>query len=49
MATIKKADKIIVLDKGILVEEGTHKELLNKKEGYYKNLYDKQFSLELIS
>ena len=49
LATIKKADKIIVLDKGILVEEGTHKELLNKKEGYYKNLYDKQFSLELIS
>jgi ATP-binding cassette subfamily B multidrug efflux pump len=49
LATIKKADKIIVLDKGILVEEGTHKELLNKKEGYYKNLYDKQFSLEPVS
>ena len=49
LATIKKADKIIVMDKGILVEEGTHKELLNKKEGYYKNLYDKQFSLEPVS
>ena len=48
LATIKKADKIIVMDNGILVEEGTHRELLNKKEGYYKNLYDKQFSLELV-
>ena len=26
-----------------------YKELLNKKEGYYKNLYDKQFSLEPVS
>ena len=49
LATIKKADKIIVMDKGIIVEEGTHKELLKKKDGYYKNLYDKQFSLELAS
>ena len=49
LATIKKADKIIVMDKGVLVEEGTHKELLKKKDGYYKNLYDKQFSLELAS
>ena len=48
LATIKKADKIIVMDNGILVEEGTHTELLNKKEGYYKNLYDKQFSLEPV-
>ena len=47
LATIKQADKIIVMDKGMIVEEGTHKELLKKKEGYYKNLYDKQFSLEL--
>ncbi|MEN8883767.1 MAG: ABC transporter ATP-binding protein [Flavobacteriaceae bacterium] len=49
LATIKQADKIIVMDKGMIVEEGTHKELLKKKEGYYKNLYDKQFSLELAS
>jgi len=45
LATIKKADKIIVMDKGVIVEEGTHKELLKKRNGYYKNLYDKQFSL----
>ena len=44
LATIKKADKIIVMDKGLIVEEGSHKELLVKENGYYKNLYDKQFS-----
>ncbi|MFT5762051.1 MAG: ATP-binding cassette subfamily B multidrug efflux pump [Polaribacter sp.] len=44
LATIKKADKIIVMDKGLIVEEGTHKQLLKKLDGYYKNLYEKQFS-----
>ena len=47
LATIKQADKIIVMDKGLIVEEGTHQELLVKENGYYKNLYDKQFSAEL--
>ncbi|NQY01205.1 MAG: ABC transporter ATP-binding protein, partial [Flavobacteriaceae bacterium] len=45
LATIKKADMIIVMDKGEIVEQGTHKELLKKQDGYYRNLYDKQFSL----
>jgi ATP-binding cassette subfamily B multidrug efflux pump len=49
LATIKRADKIIVMDKGLIVEEGTHLELLEKENGYYKNLYDKQFSLEQVS
>jgi ATP-binding cassette subfamily B multidrug efflux pump len=49
LATIKQADKIIVMDKGFIVEEGTHAELLDKENGYYKNLYDKQFSLEVAS
>ncbi|TXD47960.1 ABC transporter ATP-binding protein [Polaribacter sp. IC073] len=49
LATIKQADKIIVMDKGLIVEEGTHSELLEKKNGYYKNLYDKQFSLDVAS
>ncbi len=49
LATIKKADKIIVMDKGLIVEEGSHTELLEKENGYYKNLYDKQFSLEVAS
>ncbi|WP_452232566.1 ABC transporter ATP-binding protein [Lacinutrix sp. MEBiC02595] len=43
LATIKKADKIIVMDAGKIVEEGTHQELLQKKDGYYKNLYEVQF------
>jgi len=43
LATIKQADKIIVMDQGLIVEEGTHDELLHKEKGYYKNLYDKQF------
>jgi len=49
LATIKQADKIIVMDKGLIVEEGTHLELLEKENGYYKNLYDKQFSLDKAS
>ena len=43
LATVKKADKILVMDSGRLVEEGTHKELLKNKDGYYKNLYEVQF------
>ena len=49
LATIKQADKIIVMDNGFIVEEGTHNELLDKENGYYKNLYEKQFSLEKAS
>jgi ATP-binding cassette subfamily B multidrug efflux pump len=49
LATIKQADKIIVMDKGLIVEEGTHLQLLEKENGYYKNLYDKQFSLDKAS
>jgi len=44
--TIKKADLIIVMDKGKIVEKGNHQELLELEKGYYKNLYDKQFSLK---
>ena len=47
LATIKQADKIIVMDKGFIVEKGTHQELLMKEKGFYKNLYDKQFALEI--
>lgn len=42
LSTIEKADKIIVLNKGEVVESGTHKELLLEK-GYYNNLYEMQF------
>ncbi|WP_298136148.1 ABC transporter ATP-binding protein [Flavobacterium sp.] len=44
LATIVNADKIIVMDKGQIVESGTHQELVTKENGYYKNLYDSQFS-----
>ncbi len=43
LATVQRADKIIVLDKGQIVEIGTHKELLQKEDGHYKNLYEVQF------
>ncbi|GIZ08584.1 ABC transporter ATP-binding protein [Flavobacterium sp. UMI-01] len=45
LATIVNADKIVVMDQGLIVEQGTHQELINKETGYYKNLYDSQFSL----
>lgn len=43
LATIINADKIVVMDKGKIVEQGNHHELINKTGGYYKNLYDSQF------
>lgn len=46
LATIVNADKIVVMDKGLIVEQGSHQELLNRTEGYYKNLYYSQFLVE---
>lgn len=48
LATIKKADNILVMDDGRIVETGTHKELLKRKDGYYRNLYEVQFMAEEI-
>jgi ATP-binding cassette subfamily B protein len=42
LSTIKNVNKILVIDKGEIVEEGNHDELL-KKNGFYKKLYDYQF------
>ena len=43
LSTIKKADKIIVLSEGSLVEEGKHEELLNKSDTY-KKLYNQEIT-----
>jgi len=48
LATIKKADRILVMQDGKIVETGTHKELLRKK-GYYQNLYESQFLAEEVA
>jgi ATP-binding cassette subfamily B protein len=42
LSTIRKADKIIVLDKGEVREIGTHEELISR-DGYYQKLYQLQF------
>lgn len=44
LSTIKDADRIIVLNKGNIVETGTHEELL-AKNGFYADLYNSQFSI----
>ena len=49
LATVKKADNIIVLDAGEIVEQGTHAQLLEKQDGYYRNLYEVQFLQEEIA
>lgn len=47
LATIQKADKIIVMEKGEIIEVGNHQELL-RKGGQYKKLFDLQFKEELL-
>lgn len=44
LATVKNADRIIVLDQGKIVEQGTHKELLEVSNGFYAKLYEVQFA-----
>ncbi len=48
LSTIRKADMILVVRDGRIVEQGTHRELLQKR-GYYHDLYSKQFAEEQIA
>ena len=44
LATIRSADNILVLNEGVIAEQGTHRELLEIENGIYKNLSNLQFS-----
>ena len=46
LSTILNSDRIFVMNQGVLVENGSHKELISKKGGYYKDLYEIQFKKE---
>ena len=48
VSSAKNADKIIILEDGIIIQEGTHNQLLNQK-GYYAELYYKQLTEKEIN
>lgn len=47
LATIQKADKILVMNAGKVVEIGSHDVLLKKEDGYYRKLFEVQFQAEI--
>ncbi|KKU19042.1 MAG: ABC transporter related protein, partial [Parcubacteria group bacterium GW2011_GWA2_46_10] len=46
LSTVRKADKILVFDKGRLVEQGTHESLIKKRGGVYERLYKLHLGLK---
>jgi len=42
LSTVRKADKIVVLEKGRIAEIGKHEELIQKESGIYRKLYELQ-------
>ena len=48
LSTLKNADRLLVLDKGRIVEEGTHEDLLVREEGVYRRLVDMQTELARV-
>ena len=43
LSTVINSDRIVVLDKGKIIEQGSHQELVKKEKGFYKHLYQMQF------
>jgi ATP-binding cassette subfamily B protein len=48
LSTIKNADKIILLDKGTIIEQGNHEELMQIENGRYRELYEKHSGAGII-
>ncbi len=46
LSTVRKADRIFVFEKGAIVEEGKHEDLIQREGGVYKRLYDYQIGLQ---
>jgi ATP-binding cassette subfamily B protein len=45
LSTVKNADKIVVLEEGKVAETGNHRQLLTKRDGVYRKLWNEQFEL----
>ena len=43
LSTIKNADEILVVSNGQIIESGSHEDLVNRKDGVYRKLYNSQF------